>query len=348
MREDAILADERDDVGENRILAHYGLSGLTKSRLRGIRALIASAGLDGQDLDSYHVGFLLAPRLNAAGRLGHAKLAVEMLTDASEVRANEIAAYLEQQNRQRQAVEKTILEQALAQAAELKADSDECRAIVLAADGWHAGVIGIVASRIVDRFHRPTIMIALNGDGHGQGSGRSISGFHLARALECCGQHLETFGGYEMAAGLKIRRENVAGFRAAINQHATQVLQPEMLTPELRLDCEADLHLVNATLVSDLKRLGPFGHGNRKPLICARGVTLSGPPRRVGKTGDHLQLHVRQGKAFMKCIAFGAGELFDRLQPGMTLDLAFEPQLNEFNGRTSVELEIKDLQFVPG
>jgi single-stranded-DNA-specific exonuclease len=339
------IADVVPLLGENRILAHFGLSGLKRSQLRGIRALINSSGLNGQTLDSYHVGFLLAPRLNAAGRMGHAKLAVEMLTHASEARAGEIAVYLEQQNRQRQAMERSILDEAMAQGAQHGAGRDDCRALVLAADDWHAGVIGIVASRIVDRFNRPTIMIAINGEGVGQGSGRSIAGFHLARAMECCGEHLEVFGGHEMAAGLKIRREKLDDFRSAFCEHAQRVIRPEMLVPELKLDCLAELQHVTEALVNDLKRLGPFGHGNRKPLICCRGVTLSAPPRRVGKTGDHLQLHVRQGSAIMKCIAFGAGDLIDRLTPGTTIDLAVEPQLNEFNGRVSVELEVKDLQF---
>ncbi len=338
------IADVVPLVGENRILAHYGLGGLKHSKLKGIRALIDSAGLNGQNLDSYHVGFLLAPRLNAAGRMGHAKLAVEMLTAADEPRAEEIATYLEEQNRERQAMERDILEQALHQAAELKLDTGDSRAIVLGGEGWHAGVIGIVASRIVDRFHRPAIMVALN-NGIGQGSGRSISGFHLARALEACGEHLEAFGGHEMAAGLKVRTENFEAFRHSFTDHATRMLAPEQLVAELKLDCLADLQNVTEALVNDLKRLGPFGHGNRKPILCCKGLTLSGTPRRVGKAGDHLQLYVRQGNAQMKCIAFGAGELFDRLQPGTTIDIAVEPQINEFNGRISVELEVKDLQF---
>jgi single-stranded-DNA-specific exonuclease len=338
------IADVVPLVGENRILAHYGLGGLKHSKLKGIRALIDSAGLNGQNLDSYHVGFLLAPRLNAAGRMGHAKLAVEMLTDADEPRADEIATYLEEQNRDRQAMERDILEQALHQAAELKLDTGDSRAIVLGGEGWHAGVIGIVASRIVDRFHRPAIMVALN-NGLGQGSGRSISGFHLARALEACGEHLEAFGGHEMAAGLKVRSENFETFRHAFHDHAAKTLTPDQLVAELKLDCLAELQHVTESLVNDLKRLGPFGHGNRKPVLCCRGLTLSGVPRRVGKSGDHLQLYVRQGNAQMKCIAFGAGDLFDRLQPGTTIDIAVEPQINEFNGRISVELEVKDLQF---
>ena len=267
-----------------------------------------------------------------------------MLTNADEARANEIAVYLEKKNRERQARERQILEQALAQVAERGYDKEDCRAIVLGAEGWHGGVIGIVASRLVDRLHRPTIMIATT-NGHGQGSGRSIPGFHLAHALEACGQHLEAFGGHEMAAGLKIETAKFEDFRAAFCEHAAQALSAEQMTPELKLECLAELNLLTEALVSDLKRLGPFGHGNRKPLLCCKGLTIAGPPRRVGKTGDHLQLFVKQGAATMKCIAFNYGGLIDRLQTGARIDLAVEPQINEWQGRTSVELEVKDLQF---
>src|SRR5687768_7935845 len=338
------IADVVPLVGENRVLAHFGLGGLRQSKLVGIRALISSAGLDGQSLDSYHVGFLLAPRLNACGRMGHARLAVEMLTEASHERAVEIAEYLERQNRERQSLERKILDEAAMQCAQLGYDCEDCRAIVLGKEDWHAGVIGIVASRLVDRFNRPTVMVALT-NGTGQGSGRSIAGFHLARALEACHEHLEAYGGHEMAAGLKVRTENFERFRDAFCDHAGRTIAPELYVRELKLDCLAELHHVTEALVADMKRLGPFGHGNRKPLLCCKGLTLAAVPRRVGKTGDHLQLFVRQGNTAMKCIAFNRGELFDKLQPGVTLDLAVEPQINEFNGRTSVELDVKDLQF---
>jgi single-stranded-DNA-specific exonuclease len=338
------IADVVPLVGENRILAHWGLGGLKQSQLSGIQALIASANLTGQQLDSYHVGFLLAPRLNACGRMGHAREAVEMLTKASAERASEIAIYLEKQNRERQAMERRILEQALEQVALSGYDKEDCRAIVLGAEGWHPGVIGIVASRIVDRLHRPTIMIATT-NGHGQGSGRSIAGFNLARGLEACREHLETFGGHEMAAGLKIQTPKLGEFREAFCAHATAVTSAEMMTPELKLECLAELNALTEALVSDLKRLGPFGHANRKPLLCCRGLTVAGPPRRVGKTGDHLQLFVKQGQASMKCIAFNFGNMADQLRTGTVIDVAVEPTINEYMGRRSVELEVKDLQF---
>jgi len=338
------IADVVPLTGENRVLAHCGLGGLKQSKLIGIKALIASANLTGQKLDSYHVGFLLAPRLNACGRMGHARLAVEMLTKADEAKAVEIATFLESQNRARQTLEKKILEAALEQVQAMGFDKAECRGIVLGAEGWHAGVIGIVASRIVERFHRPTVMVALSGDS-GQGSARSISGFHLAKAFEACSEHLEAFGGHEMAAGLKIKREKFEGFREAFGAHAKSVLEEEQLVKELKLETLAELRQISEAVVSDLQRLGPFGHGNRKPLLCVRDLEIAAVPRRVGKTGDHLQITVRQGNSQMKCIAFNYGAMFDKLQAGVHIDLAVEPTINEFNGHRNVELAVKDLQF---
>ena len=338
------IADVVPLVGENRVLAHFGLSGLKASKLVGIRALIESAGLTGQKLDSFHVGFLLAPRLNACGRMGHARLAVEMLTTTDAAKALEIATYLEQQNRARQAIERKILDGALDQVASGGWDKDGKCAIVLGDEGWHPGVIGIVASRLVDRFHRPAIMVALN-NGHGQGSGRSIAGFHLAQALHACAEHLETYGGHEMAAGLKVQTAKFEDFRRSFCEHASRTVSAEMLVPELKLDSVAEIAQMSPDLVRNLQRLGPFGHGNRRPMLCFRDVEISAPPRRVGKTGDHLQLHVRQNGQFIKCIAFGYGELFDHLKVGTRIDLAVEPTINEYNGNTNVELEVKDIQF---
>jgi len=342
------IADVVPLIGENRILAHFGLTGLKNSKMKGLQALISSAGLTGAKLDAYHVGFLLAPRLNACGRMGHAREAVEMLTVADAARSAEIATYLEQQNRARQAIEKKILDEAVAQVTENCFDSNDCRGIVLGSDHWHPGVIGIVASRIVERFHRPTVMVALpNGSGatHGQGSGRSISGFHLAKALEACREHLDTFGGHQMAAGLKVRPDNFEAFRHAFRAHANNALRPADLTPQLSLEAAASLNEVTEALVQEMQRLGPFGHGNRKPLLCCRGVTVACPPRVVGKGGEHLQVLVRQGELMIKCIAFNFAQLADSLVAGTTIDVAFEPALNEYNGNTTVELELKDVQF---
>jgi single-stranded-DNA-specific exonuclease len=344
------IADVVPLTGENRVLAHYGLGGLRASKLVGIKALIESAALTGQQLDSYHVGFCLAPRLNACGRMGHAALAVKMLTEATAAEALETATYLEQQNRARQALERTMVDEALAQLDARNFNPDRDRAVVLGSDTWHPGVIGIVAARLVDRFCRPTVLVAFSpehGQG-GQGSARSISGFHLANGLAACAEHLIAHGGHEMAAGLKVKRENFDAFRAAFCAYASQNLQTEMMTPELKLETAAELGQMSEALVHDLHRLGPFGHGNRKPLFCFRDVQVAAPPRVVGKTSEHLQLMIRQGDVRIKCIAFRRAAMADRLKTGTPIEVAAEPTINEFGGRRSVELEVKDLRLVTG
>ncbi len=272
--------------------------------------------------------------------MGHARLAVEMLTEASHDRAVEIALFLETQNRERQATERGIVDIAVQQVIDGKLD--EHNAIVLGGEGWHPGVIGIVASRIVDKFHRPTVMVALN-NGLGQGSCRSIPGFHLAHALEACGEHLESFGGHEMAAGLKVQAAKFEAFGEAFRAHAKATIAPELLVPEINLDAEADLQHMTEALVADLGRLGPFGHGNRQPLLACRGLK-SLRHHGVGKTGDHLQLFVKQFGRQMKCIAFGQGTLGDSLKPGTKIDMARRADAQRVQRAVGVELTVKDLR----
>jgi single-stranded-DNA-specific exonuclease len=237
------------------------------------------------------------------------------------------------------------VERALEQIDQLKMIENGWRAIVVGDREWHAGVIGIVASRLVDRFHRPAIVVGL-GDEIGQGSGRSVDGFHLSRALQAVTHTLESHGGHEMAAGLKVLPANFEAFRQAFVAHVNETLDPTLMIPELRLDCDADLKHISEALVHDLARLGPFGRGNPRPVILCRNLSLTAAPRKVGKTGDHLQLYVKQNGAVMKAIAFGAGSLFEKLREGTIVNLACLPQVNEFNGYRSVELEVKDLQIV--
>jgi single-stranded-DNA-specific exonuclease len=275
--------------------------------------------------------------------MGHAALAVKMLTEASEAEALEIAQYLEEQNRARQAMERGILATAIEQVETGREALDKQRALVLGSDDWHPGVIGIVAARLVERYCRPTVMVSFS-NGHGQGSGRSVPGFHLANALSACSTHLSAHGGHEMAAGLKIERQNFDAFRRAFTDYAGSNVSAEMMRPRLQLEAAARIAQLSEALVSDLQRLGPFGHGNRKPLWLFRDVQLAGAPRVVGKAGNHLQLWVRQGNARVKCIAFGQAGLAEHLRPGTPLELAAEPILNRFNGTCSVELQIKDMR----
>jgi single-stranded-DNA-specific exonuclease len=339
------VADVVPLFGENRLLAIYGLRGLPSTRHPGLRALLDSAGLSGGKLDAYDIGFKLAPRLNACGRMGHAALAVELLTDASPQRAAEIAAFLDGQNRQRQEVERQIAQQACEMVAAAGYDRPDCPAIVLASDDWHGGVIGIVASRLVDRFGRPAVLIALNGDGLGHGSARSVPGFHIASAFAACGGHLVSFGGHAMAGGLKIQPANIDAFRDAFLAHAREKIGPCDPTPVLKLDAQVTLAALGQAVVEHLERLAPFGEGNPPPSVAVRGCRLLGPPRRMGTKGGTIGMLLEQDGVRMRAVGFGMGELADALVGVNTLDVAGQPMLNRYNGAVSVELRIKDVSL---
>jgi len=336
------IADVVPLTGENRVIARHGLVGMVHSKLPGLEALISAARIEDNKLDSDRVGFWLAPRLNAAGRMGHAHLAVELLTTATPERAREIALYLEEQNRRRQSLEREIFRKACEMIEEQKLATDACRGIVLAHDGWHAGVIGIVASRVVERYHRPTVLIALE-NGMGQGSARSIRNFEMHTALAECAAHLEGFGGHAMAGGLRIKRESLAAFTEAFIHRANQRLTPADLEPTLRLDAEVTLAELTEPVVRDLDRLAPYGQGNPRPKFASTWLQLDGEPRCVGKNGDHLQFCLSDGLNRRKAIAFGGKDWRQPLIDRRRCRVAFEPILNTFNGRTSVELQVLDI-----
>ena len=338
------IADVVPLIHENRVLAKFGLMGLAESKLTGLVTLIETARLNDQKLSSEHVGFWLAPRLNAAGRMGHALLAAELLTRADEARAREIAMYLEEQNRKRQTIERRILKEACDKIEANNLASDARRAIVLASHKWHAGVIGIVASRIVDRYHRPTVLIALD-NGQGQGSARSILHFDLHRALADCHDHLIAFGGHAMAAGLRIEPAKIEAFTEAFVARANQLLTGKDLEPALHLDAEIPLSRVTESLVRDLDRLAPFGEGNPKPRFASPLLALDGEPRTVGRAGAHLTFRLTDGQARLRAIAFGQSDQLQTLLEHRRCRVAFQPNLNTFNGRTSVELQILDFAF---
>jgi single-stranded-DNA-specific exonuclease len=338
------IADVVPLIGENRLIAHHGLRGLPQSRLPGIRALIQSAGLTGKQLDGYDIGFKIAPRLNAIGRMGFARPAVEMLTRANPEEAVHIADNLEHQNRARQTLERRIAGEAHNLVLKEGQDSDAIRAIVLASTNWHAGVIGIVASRIVEEFGRPAILIALEND-LGQGSGRSIRNFPLHKVLADCSEHLQTFGGHAMAAGLRIDASKVDAFRKAFQARAGQILTPADLRPKLQIDDVVNLSELNEQLVLDLAKLEPFGTGNPAPAFATDWLELAGDPRLVGSPPNHLQVSLTDGHSQCKGIAFGQAKIRPQLLDHRQCRVAFRPILNEWNGRRNVEMQIADFQL---
>jgi len=341
------IADIVDLRGENRILTSYGLKSLPQCKLCGIQALIESAGLTGKELDSFHIGFRLAPMLNAAGRMGHARLAVELLTTDNTVRATQIAEYLKDQNRRRQQCERKIFKQACEMIAEQGLDHPDRKSIVLASEDWHTGVIGIVATRIVEKFYRPTIMINTAGpeDSPAQGSARSIAGFDMLAAISACSEHLVSFGGHKMAADKTTDPENIDRFAAEFEAYAQQHLSESDCAAKLHIDAAASLSGFKKETVSELRMLEPFGQGNPRPIFATKGVRLAAPPRKVGSRGEHLQLTITDNATAVRCIGFRFGKLEKKLLDHEFFDVAYQPQLNNYNGVSNIEFVLKDVQF---
>jgi single-stranded-DNA-specific exonuclease len=341
------VADIVDLRGENRVLTSFGLQAVPESKLCGLHALIESAGLKGQGVDSYAIGFRLAPVLNAAGRMGHARLAVELLTSTSEIRAKQIAEYLKEQNTQRQQCERKMFKEACEIVIERGWNHPDRRSIVLAYEGWHTGVLGIVASRLVDKFYRPAIMInASPGEsGAAQGSGRSVPGFCLLSAIQACSTHLASFGGHKMAAGLTIHPEKIEPFVNDFEGYACDNLKEEDVVARLDIDAVVPLRQFTRDAVNQLEMLGPFGQGNPRPLFATMGVRLVSAPRRVGAKGDHLQFAITDNTATIRGVGFGMGNLEKRLLDNEFFNIAYEAQLNRYNGNTSVEFITTDIHF---
>lgn len=337
----ATVADLVPLTDENRILVRFGLRALERTASPGLRALLALASLDREGLTAGTVGFVLAPRLNAVGRLGDAGLALRLLLSSDPVEAATLARRADALNRERQAMDRVTLEEALTQLAETF-DARKDFGVVLAADRWHPGVVGIVASRVVERIHRPTVLVALD-DAVGKGSARSIPGFHLLEAIRAAGEHLERYGGHRQAAGMEIRRENLPAFRAAFNAEAERRLRGQPLRPTLKVDLEVRLEEMTAELLGFMKYLGPHGMGNPRPLFLARGVEVRSRPRIVGD--NHLKLRLGQGRAEMDAIGFNLGE---RLRPetlgGGPLDVAFQLQENDFRGIRTLQARVKEIR----
>jgi single-stranded-DNA-specific exonuclease len=338
------IADVADLRNENRILTSYGLKAITESKLHGIVALIESAGLRGADLDSYHIAFRLAPILNAAGRMGHARLAVELLTADSPIRCTQIAQYLKDQNRLRQQHQRKIFAHAREIILASGLNHPDRKTIVLADENWHAGIIGIVASRVIDEYFRPTIMIN-TANGVGQGSARSVEGFNILHAIAACSEHLVSFGGHAMAAGLKIETRRIPDFARAFEAYAQENLDPETLIDALDIDAACTIADLSQAAVRELALLEPTGQGNPRPLFATHGVRRIAPPRRVGAKGDHLQIAITDNTASVRCIAFNMGRLEKKILEADTFHVAYEPQINTWNGNSTVQFNITDIQF---
>ena len=335
----ATIADIAPLRGENRVFARYGLKMLAETQNLGLRALIRSAGLEGKPLTAGRIGYILAPRLNAVGRLGHALRGVELLTAQSEHEANIIARELEELNAKRQEIDRATLEQARRRV--LALDLEETFGIVLAEEGWHPGVIGIVASRIVEEFGRPTILISLDGE-EGKGSGRSISRFDLHAGIGGCRHLLQRFGGHRSAAGITIARDRVDEFTRCFNEAARAVLSPDDLVPELRIDLEVALADLTPGFESLLRHLEPCGIGNPSPMLLTRGVRLAAAPRIVGQGG--LKLRLQTDHEPLEAVGWSLGHRIGEIDVNRPLDVAFRLERDEYQGVSRLQAKLADFR----
>jgi len=332
------IADLVPLTGENRILVTAGLERLNNTRRPGLLALKSAAGIEG-DIGTYEVGFQLGPRLNAAGRLENAAEALQLLLAPTLTAAEPIAHALDARNRERQAIERSITDEVIGA---VRSRFDPARDFVIVEGQllWHIGVVGIVASRVLREFYRPTLV--LGGDAEQwRGSGRSIEGFDLAAALSECDDLLVRHGGHAMAAGLSIAPEKVNPFRERLNAIARRTLRPEQLQPVLKLDAEIVLRELTVERLEELGCLAPTGMGNPALQFCASGLRLHRPPLRMGKEQQHLKLHVTDGNDVREAVWWNVPKNFT---PPAGFALAFTAEVNEFRGSRTVQLKVADLR----
>lgn len=332
------IADVVPVLGENRILIRHGLACLNGKSRVGLRALTEVAGATGE-LGAYHVGFVLGPRLNAAGRLGHAEIALDLLLTVDGAHAGSVASALDASNKERKRIETDILETAVAR---IDAEFDPARhfAVVVGEDGWHVGVVGIVAARLAARYNRPAVVIGFDEAGMGRGSCRGVDGIDLAGTLSLCAQHLHKHGGHEKAAGLELHRRDFEAFQQAFHDACIVALSGRDLRPELRVDGWVTVaETVDPAFFSALTQLAPFGEQNPEPVWAARGVRVVGSPRKVGTA--HLKLTIGDGVCRVEAIGFG---MADRDLPNGPMDVAFMVRKNAYMGRETLQWQLVDVR----
>ena len=336
-------ADMVPILNENRVLVHQGIR-LIEQRLRpGLAALWQVAGLSGKEVTVGRLVFGIAPKINAAGRLGYAGRAVNMLTTQNRFLAVSLARELMEENARRQAIQERTVEAAIFQV-HAKHDLNVEKALILSSEDWHQGVIGIVAARIRDMFHRPTVIIALE-NGIGRGSARSMAGFDLYEALSHCQNHLLGFGGHAAAAGLSIDHRRLPEFISCFLDWANDNLAMEQLRPSLTIEGECPLNLIDSRFLRFLHSLAPFGPGNRRPLFVSRAVKPVGMPRLVGDAANHLKCSFKQNGSTFDAIGFDMADHFEKLLLKKPLDIAYVVEENEWQGNRTIQLQLKDIKM---
>lgn len=336
------VADIVPLLGENRILASSGLEKLSTSEKPGVRALIELAGVRGKKLGSSDIVFGLAPRINAVGRMGDAERGVRLFLTDDMNEARELAKVLESENRSRRQVDVQTLEEAR-EAILRDINLDERWTIVLHSEYWHPGVLGIVASRIIEEYYRPTVLISFDETGEGKGSARSISNFHIHDALKRCGDYLDAFGGHKYAAGLQLRREQLDGFIEKFDEVAHEMIEESDLVPEISVDLEIDLPQANDDLLSSLDRFRPYGPGNPRPVLVASDLSVVGYPKIVGT--NHLKMRVRKDGYQIDVIGFGMADKLKEINTAREkISIAFVLEENIWNNNRQLQANLRDIK----
>ena len=336
----AIAADIVPMTGENRVLAYFGLQVINSEPRPGIKALIHQ--VKKQTLDITDVVFIIAPRINAAGRIKHGNHAVELLTEFDFEQAQQFASEIEAYNSERKDLDKLITKEALLQITENQ-EKERFTSVVFQED-WHKGVIGIVASRLIETYYRPTLVFTKSGDKYAA-SARSVKGFDVYNALEACSEHLEQFGGHMYAAGMTLKEENYQLFKEAFEKEVEKTIHPDMLTPEISIDAEINFADITPKLTRILKQFEPFGPQNMTPIFLTKNVKDTGYGKPMGQEEEHLRLFVKQNNSEgIAAIGFGLGNKFDLTTNHKEFDVVYCIDENEWNGKVSLQLRLRDIK----
>lgn len=339
----ATSADMVPILDENRVLVHGGLDQLEESKSPGIHQLLVQTGLVGESLNVGKLVFGLAPKINAAGRMGDANRTVELLTTSDKTRAEELASILVRENKRRQLIQEDIVNDAI-RLVHSQVDLENNKVVIIGSKGWHPGVVGIVASRIKDEFSRPAIVIAFDKEGIGKGSARSIPNLDLYEALSYAAKFLEGYGGHPMAAGLTVREEKFENFKSLFLRNANKILTNDDLIPAISIDGEMALTDINSRFMRFLEKLGPFGPGNMRPKFVSRNLSISGQPRLMGK-GEHIRFIVSQNGRNYPAVGFKLSSHYEDLIRGVPVDIAYVVEVNQWQGQSNIQLNVRDIQL---
>ena len=339
----ATSADMVPILDENRVLVHGGLDQLEESKSPGIHQLLVQTGLVGESLNVGKLVFGLAPKINAAGRMGDANRTVELLTTSDKTRVEELASILIRENKRRQRIQEDIVNDAI-RLVHSQVDLENNKVVIIGSKGWHPGVVGIVASRIKDEFSRPAIVIAFDKKGIGKGSARSIPHLDLYEALSYAAKFLEGYGGHPMAAGLTVHEDKFENFKSLFLRNVNKILTNDDLIPAISIDGEMALTDINSRFMRFLEKLGPFGPGNMRPKFVSRNLSISGQPRLMGN-GEHIRFIVSQNGRNYPAVGFKLSSHYEDLIRGVPVDIAYVVEVNQWQGQSNIQLNVRDIQL---